>query len=198
MPNWCDNQLILVGPRADIDTFLGDTLVTGTDQYDIMGHLLPFPENLRSCLTVTHGDVTTTTSVLTEDGYQWQVDHWGCKWGDCDTTLTFVMDGPNGTSEAILRFDSPWSPPRKGIDTISALYPTLTFVLSYREDGLRFFGVATYRNGQDLFSQTVTNDDHPALATTDDREATVTEILATLTEVATDVAWGRVNRGMSL
>ena len=39
-------------------------------------------------------------------GYDWEIEHWGCKWGACNSQLTDEWEG-----HLTYLFDSAWSPP---------------------------------------------------------------------------------------
>jgi len=81
-------------------------------------------------------------------GYDWENKNWGCKWGASDT---YVSDDyrENGEDATICySFDSAWSPPVMFIETISPLWPTLTFDMEYSEPGMCFAGQIVYLNGE--------------------------------------------------
>ena len=76
------------------------------------------------------------------DWYEWCVEKWGTKWGDCDTELLDASDTID------MRFDSAWSPPVDGIIHISTLFPNLLFSMSWAEEGMDFYGGMAVKNGQ--------------------------------------------------
>jgi hypothetical protein len=80
------------------------------------------------------------------DWYDWANVNWGTKWGDYDTFVRFFDD-----DEVKISFTSAWSPPLSGIAHVSGLFPTLSFVLTYDEPGMGFFGAASFRNGDTCF-----------------------------------------------
>ena len=57
----------------------------------IFHSLLPFPENGHATLHQTNGQnlgsvfAKDDETAGTIDGYQWALDNWGTKWGDCST-----------------------------------------------------------------------------------------------------------------
>jgi hypothetical protein len=78
--------------------------------------------------------------------YDWNCANWGTKWGDSDT---FIIDEeplatPNKEASIEYGFQSAWSPPIEGIAHIATLFPTLEFGLSYYEEGMGFYGFATF------------------------------------------------------
>ena len=74
--------------------------------------------------------------------YDWQLKHWGTKWGDCQTRM---MEEAPGKLE--LRFDTPWGPPAEGMLYVSLVYPKLSFNLQWVEHGMEFAGEATIEDG---------------------------------------------------
>lgn len=124
MPNWTSNTLCVEGNDLDVKTFI--TKVTAdkynTQEYAILATLIPVPEG--------------------QEWYEWNIANWGTKWEDNGTTLTITDKG-----FAMFRFDTAWSPPVEGITTISTMFPSLTFVLSYSEMGMGFVGSAGFLDG---------------------------------------------------
>jgi hypothetical protein len=71
------------------------------------------------------------------DWYEWQIDNWGCKWGCCefewlsdDQTAFFMM--------------TPWSVPEPIFRKLVELFPRLTFVCHFVEEGMWIDGMETY------------------------------------------------------
>lgn len=77
------------------------------------------------------------------DWYDWENSKWGTKWGDCDTWLNLTE------SYVEFGFQTPWGPPLNGIANIAVLFPKLEFALSYIEEGMDFYGLATFDNTGD-------------------------------------------------
>lgn len=83
------------------------------------------------------------------DWYDWCVDKWGTKWGDCDTEL----HGDASDGSISLTFESAWSPPVDGIIHISTLFPDLVFLMSWAEEGMDYYGGMAVKNGQHAMSE---------------------------------------------
>jgi hypothetical protein len=133
MPNWCDNHLTITGPNEDIARF----------KQQAVGHSPwepPLPDEKPSVLNF-HSLVPIPAEVLQagyEDaGYEWENNHWGCKWGACSADL--IDD--NGDS-LLYGFDTAWAPPIKFLEAVAKLWPTLTFILEYEEGGMGYKGLA--------------------------------------------------------
>jgi hypothetical protein len=164
MPNWCQNKLTVTGP--DLDSFLTALGVKdGSEEINILETLVPMPEILRG--TVSGGWLDTEEEAHQEqaraetgypDWYAWQQANWGIKWGDCHT---FMSSGMNDDEDVVLHFDSAWSPPVDGICKVSAIFPTLTFVLGFSESGMVFVGAVRIVNGEVVTEETGTYPDPP-------------------------------------
>lgn len=142
MPNECSNHLTVTGPAADVTTFVD--AVEGKES--ICDALLPMPEELRGTTVRSNSD--DVQAALTEkygapDWYGWAKKNWGTKWGDYNTDLLSHDDGC-----AVFSFTTAWGPMDKAIESISALYPTLTFESVYEESGNVLLGVFIMRAGE--------------------------------------------------
>lgn len=147
MPNWCMNKLIVTGPKAERDNFInGFPTPTEDDTHpEFIKYYVPMPEG-------------------TEDWYEWQLKNWGCKWGDCDTHIF-----RNDNEDAIM-FNTAWAPAAEAIQTISGLFPTLKFALTYDESGMCFMGAATFVNGKCVFDSVVEGDNYPTWDSVNDED----------------------------
>lgn len=172
MPNWCSNTLIVTGPKDELDQFVSITQNPASEdpdaqQYTIASRFLPFPKELEKTEIFTLDDGTVRTyGVLTEDGWKWQQDNWGVKWGDCHTTLTDRED-----HRAIYKFDTPWGPMLPAIRNISLMFPHLMFVMTWDESGMCFMGAATITNGKSLYEKEISDGDYPSVTDWDDPDA---------------------------
>lgn len=62
--------------------------------------------------------------------YDWNYDHWGCKWDACESRLSWEGD------DLVFNFDTPYNVPGKFIEKLSYLYPDVTIdVYAYEEQG---------------------------------------------------------------
>ncbi len=69
-------------------------------------------------------------------GYDWERNHWGCKWGACSAELADEWEG-----HLIYLFDTAWSPPIAFLEKLGPQWPTLKFVLDYEEISMGFKGI---------------------------------------------------------
>jgi hypothetical protein len=139
MPNWCSNQLYVVGKDVNIHKFIiksskndGGNIDPYYDEYDIIESHIPTPKQ-----NLDNGS-----------WYEWRLANWGCKWSDSETKLVGNTDYPDNIKELIFDFETPWSPPIEAIKTISSMYPKLGFAIFYSEPGMGFEGNAKFVNGE--------------------------------------------------
>lgn len=118
--------------------------------------------------------VARSQQAYSETGYwnwrDWQLAHWGVKWGDCDTTIRDELsDNENdGTVTVTLVYQTPWGPfDHNFFANISGLFGGLTIRNVYEEPGMSFAGGSTYRNGQ-MTSCVAVDYDMPAVPEGDD------------------------------
>lgn len=78
-----------------------------------------------------------------QDWYSWSIANWGTKWNAYD-----VGDWKMGRNTAELYFETAWSPPLPVIQKLAENFPTLTFKLSYADEGGGFLGYTIFKNGK--------------------------------------------------
>jgi hypothetical protein len=128
MPNWCINQLSVAGPAKEVAKFFKEAKAPKTAEggkTDLsLAKLVPIPAD--------------------EEGnwYDWCVENWGTKWD-----LSEVDGKMANKAQATYDFHSAWAPPQRAIQTISGLYPKLTFTLTYDEPGMAFDGEVVFKAG---------------------------------------------------
>lgn len=163
MPNWCSNNLVIRGDKTKITDLIGRVTKTddnGNVYYDILGSLLPTPIELIETMAGGYGrneDGTKKPEQIeleakeqaniekfgNKNWYDWNIVNWGTKWGDSDTHIVAQYE-----DMVEFAFETAWSPPETGIAKISELFPELSFVVSYTEEGMDFYGATAFRNGE--------------------------------------------------
>lgn len=80
-------------------------------------------------------------------GYDWEHKNFGVKW---DASEAFISDEGGSDDDYSLTYDfqTAWAPPMEFMHSLAKLYPTMNFVLSYREDGMGFEGDAEWEGGE--------------------------------------------------
>jgi hypothetical protein len=147
VPNWCDNRLKVIGPASAVDEFIAGAsrVVDGSSDEElcILRNYIPFPPALEGREIVSESG---TFKAFSDRGYDWCLNNWGCKWGDSGTRIIEeVMSDEIRT--IIIYMNTPWGPPDQGILQISKIFPELTFILAFHEDGMAFSGVAMFERG---------------------------------------------------
>jgi len=143
MPNWCVNNLEVVADEDTRTHILYSVQAvpegeSGDQDAYILENLIPRPDE------------------QDDNWYQWSLDNWGTKWADDCTEIVSAED-----SDLQFIFSTAWSPPCAGIKTISKMYPTAHFILTWEEGGLCFMGGATYHNGEVLHEVNIEGEDYP-------------------------------------
>ena len=178
MPNWCGNQTTVSGPSQDLDDFF-QRIVNPTafsTEVEVEKHsdaptiavfdrLLPVPENGYKKTVVNEGaDNERTCSVFAQpavdgdeyiDGYAWCVNNWGTKWGDCDTSYELFPEWNN----LVLTYTTAWGPAGAGWINVSKLFPKLSFLTTYEEEGNGFVGAFSVVDGEVCHDDIATSGD---------------------------------------
>lgn len=138
MPNWCNNNLSVVGPVAQIKKFKEQAKweMKETDG------------------TIHKGDFRLSSFIkmpkeldIGENWYNWNITNYGCKW-DCDGELeNDEIDFLGVEAQLDYWFDSPWGPPIIWLEKVSKKYMKLKFTMCYEEPGMGFKGEAFAEKG---------------------------------------------------
>jgi len=155
MPDWCDNNLKVTGPSADLDRFVAGGVDFNT--------AVPYPEPFKSMDEAAeawdaahpYGSRTYKKHFaerpddgFNQGGYEWCVDHWGTKW---NARSQGAIERRRTPEEATVLFMTAETPPVPVVKAWSAKYPTLTFSLRF-EDAAGRPGQFTARNGRKLMA----------------------------------------------
>jgi hypothetical protein len=123
MPNWCENDLTITGPKEDVDAFF--KYAKGLMKYEDgeeelllnLNNFVPQPQKI-------------TMDMITEDPwrmwmedthrgddelwYYWRLQHWGTKWPPQGVEIKDdygYYDEKMDEEEVLVTFDTAWSPP---------------------------------------------------------------------------------------
>jgi hypothetical protein len=133
MPNWCSNHLTVKGEVEDVQRFKQQAV--GFSPWDKP------PTDEKPNVLNFHSLVPIPDEVLQAgyeaQGYDWENNHWGCKWGACHAELI-----DDNSSELFYGFDTAWAPPISFLGAVAKHWPALTFILEYEEGGMGFKGLA--------------------------------------------------------
>jgi len=152
MPNWCNNNVEISGPKKIIDQI--EKIVDEKKNKEGQGlfdWMVPMPKELRE----TMADGTEREELLKKyghsDWYSWANDNWGTKW-DCanefygfDRTTALEESGPVDT--ITFGFDTAWAPALTAFETWLANNDNCSVKCWYYEPGCDFAGI--WDNGHD-------------------------------------------------
>lgn len=88
-----------------------------------------------------------------KDWYDWQVENWGVKWGDCDTGFE-VSPAPYGHKDLWMTsgaFQTPWGTATQAWMKISKKFPNCVFILDSDEEAGFFQGIEIVHDGDVVF-----------------------------------------------
>ena len=153
MPNWCDNKLRVSGPIEDVVNFkrhaVGHPVIWPRPSYEKQEDYdkrVEETQKMKVLLTFSKF-VPVPEDVLKKEysmeGYNWCVNNWGTKWDLGDEGMTVEEDG----KVLIYRFTTAWSPPIPVVIAMSEQFPRLRFSIRFREDGMGFKGIESYKGG---------------------------------------------------
>ena len=137
MPNWVDNNVVIMGPREDLYHLLevANSLAAdeNTSTLFSLEKLRPMPVEL----------VGTNAPADNPNWYNWCMMNWGTKWDIEVTSIDKTQD--NSVSFGFL---SAWSPPLEAFQYASKQFPSLEISIRYAEPGMGFAGSAYYAGGK--------------------------------------------------
>lgn len=146
MPNWCENDLWIHGPKVFRDELLA-FVASGEDSPFDFNNIVPQPEIYHMFGSPPLGqlelDLSATAQALFGylDWYSWCGANWGTKW---NARHTIVQQHKTSIK---FKFSTAWGPPEPVIDALAAKYPALTITHKYYECGMQYQGRAIYRGG---------------------------------------------------
>lgn len=164
MPNWCMNELEIMGTPDELKRFVEDSMGLPavytdprgkkaarklTTPYFCFNALVPTPDSVKEIGFDGHDKVPELNrqyairgeTVYPIDGYYWNIANWGTKWDVYSYAITAEeMGWREGADSIRFEFDTAWSPPDKWLASVARLYPTLRFKLHYEEPGCFFAG----------------------------------------------------------
>lgn len=144
MPNWCENDITLIGPKDVIEEIVAAEL--------LLKNLVPWPkeiEKFEKTTTIPKGEIEARKELEKKYGvstlYDWCITYWGTKWDiDIDNPLEIEQNLPQGNNSysVTTAFSSAWTPPVKAFKTIYERYKDrgLDIALYYFEPGCAFLG----------------------------------------------------------
>lgn len=160
MPNWCECDLVVEGPEADLAKFVEAAREKNPaegEQPDVLSaaSFIPYPKKFRDIDEAAAkweaeygGKPDTDWQQRPKDGfnsggYEWCIQHWGTKWGICRPTVT-----DESPTLMAYTFECAWGPCTPVIEKMGRMFPKLRFVLNYYEGGMGFQGELVVEKGK--------------------------------------------------
>lgn len=145
MPNWCENELDVVGPENSVSHFINNAKATIEDKIIPLSFDSLYPEPNYDEVEVFPNiiDSPAGNSSNMPGWWNWRNSNWGTKW-DLDSHTQF----DSGVGWANYIFDTAWGPPVELFDKVAADYPSLKFTLTFGESGMWFSGRTIWEFGK--------------------------------------------------
>lgn len=132
MPNWCNNDLSITGPKKTINIIKDKLIESKKDDNDPtgIGEVRIFETLIGSKMDEANGD-----------WYNHNIERYGTKWDVAMSDAIVSKQRINSNIEEItMTFDTAWSPPIAFCTNLSKLYPDVEIRLFYSESGSDFSG----------------------------------------------------------
>ena len=140
MPNWCNNNITIKGPKKKIDA-----VVKAVNKGELLNHFLPMPKQLKDTTSPTPEGSKQPVVDGFDNWYDWRVSNWGTKW-DIDVYENAVSRIDDET--VTFGFDSAWSPPLNAYQAVIERHPDISITAYYYEPGMDFAG--EWADGDDV------------------------------------------------
>jgi len=134
MPNWCNNNISITGPKDQITALWERAETADNGNFGLLNAMVQMPRELED---------TTSPSEDGNDWYQWRVNNWGTKWDIGSDGLELSEDGTEITGW----FDSAWAPPATAFITFAESNEDITITNYYYEPGMDFGGLVSCDGG---------------------------------------------------
>lgn len=161
MPNWCSNELTMQGKTAEVLQFLeglkampatyeGDERLENSPCYTLNSYVT-VPVEIQA--KPYSSDYSQPNPQKQPCGYNWQCEHWGTKWDAFDNpqvqqqidAIIEDLHHQEGETFQAIQFLSAWSPISPWVIQVGKQFPTITFELTYEEEGCDIAGILTVK-----------------------------------------------------
>jgi hypothetical protein len=152
MPNWCNNNIKITGPKKDIDK-----IERHAKKGDLLNFMYPMPKELDGTQSPANEDNKKLNAKRKEKygfdcWYDWRVANWSTKWDvdvyDGSIVRKKITEGRlKGQHQITFGFDSAWAPPVNCYSEYCYNNPKIDLVSTYYEPGCDFAGC--WNNGAD-------------------------------------------------
>ena len=138
MANRCENNLQIIGEKKELKKF-----VKKIKKENFLNSFIPTPKEL---VNTRAPSIKKNLNLIIKYGadnwYDWNIKNWGTKW-DFEIKEEIEIE----ENEINLQFDTAWAPPLEGLKNISLIYPKISFLLNYNEQGMGLKGLSKIKNG---------------------------------------------------
>ena len=149
MANWCNNSLLIVGKKEDLNNF--------KKQYKSEKTCLDFNKIISNKENKNKWQIEWEKLTAEEkqkwrnnfdqywfnkSGYDWQIKNWGTKWN------AGIREPRQVDDELVYCFETAWSPCDKIVKRLIEMHPELEFNLEFEEWGNCFMGAVRGHNGE--------------------------------------------------
>ena len=156
MPNWCECDLTIEGPRDVLEKFLCE-VASEASLFDF-DRIVPYPDPFRELdRLAAEWDKTPPeertrprpTDGFNQGGYEWCVEHWGTKWPARWVNLDRDEwpDDEESDGRVSFSFSTAWSPPCPVVERAAERFPEFRFALRYFECGCQYQGILICDSG---------------------------------------------------
>lgn len=152
MPNWCNNQLDIIGSKEQLKKVLSLAVLVRKDGKKELNcnKLCPVPKELADTSSPqNHEELAqkNTDKYGYPDWYSFCIANWGTKW--TPEIHSIEIHSISETENALsISFDSAWSPPIPIVQILSKKFPKCFFTLNYFECGSCFAGIVDCKKGE--------------------------------------------------
>ena len=144
MPNWCNNNITIKGPKAKLEKILEQSK---TDNVGLLNHFMKMPEELAE--TSANGETRPELEKKYgfSDWYGWANNNWGTKWNVYandfypENPKVELSEDDNYEASLSFGFDTAWAPPIGAYENYLAENQDVTIKASYFEGGMDFMGI---------------------------------------------------------
>jgi hypothetical protein len=154
MPNYCENDLYITGPDAEVEKLLAHIGADETPPEFDFDKVIPYPEKFQQmddemeaigkmawgspehtkAMDVYKSKWGTDRDGFNSGGYEWRVQAYGTKWNASDVVR-------RDTSDCVcVTFQTAWKPPAPVIVALAKLFPLVSLHLEFFEHGMAFCG----------------------------------------------------------
>ena len=146
MPNWCNNNITITGPKKIIDKI---EKITKEDKPGLLNYFHPMPKGLRDTTADGSNDKAMIKKYGYSSWYDWAVENWSTKWDVCEFHGVERRNYDVPTISVIsFGFDSAWAPPIGAYQKFLDENPNVNIRTTYYEGGCDFMGI--WDNGDDI------------------------------------------------